>query len=125
MTADEVCTLADGGLIDIGGHTRSHTMLSALDPAAQLEEIRGGRAELERVLGKPVATFAYPFGHADSYRLRTPHLVHKAGFELACTTEKRVVTRWTNRYRIPRFTIPDWDGEEFAQRITGFFEAGS
>lgn len=125
MTADEVRALADGGLVDIGGHTRSHTMLSALDPAGQWNEIQGCRTELETVLGRPVMTFAYPFGHAESYRLRTPHLVRKAGFDLACTTEKRAVTRWAHRYRIPRFTIPDWDGEEFARRIAGFFNASS
>jgi peptidoglycan/xylan/chitin deacetylase (PgdA/CDA1 family) len=123
MTVDEVRALTDGGLVDIGGHTRSHTMLSALDAAGQWDEIEGCRTELESVLGRPVVTFAYPFGHVDSYGLRTPHLVRKAGFELACTTDKRAVTRWTNRFRIPRFTIPNWDGEEFARRITELFDA--
>jgi peptidoglycan/xylan/chitin deacetylase (PgdA/CDA1 family) len=109
--------LARDGLVDIGGHTRSHAMLSGISADKQWSEIAGGKRALERVLDKPVTAFAYPFGNRRSFSMQTTRLVKKAGFALACTTRRGRVTRRTRRYRIPRLAVHDWDGDRFAREV--------
>ena len=118
MTPDEVRALAKSGLVDIGGHTRSHTMLSAQSTAEQWDEIAGSKRTLEGVLERPVTSFAYPFGVMGSNPNATARLVRKAGYALACTTREAPVTRFTSRYRIPRVEALDWDGDEFGRRVS-------
>lgn len=121
MTADDVRALVAGGLVDVGGHTKSHTMLSAMSPDEQFDEISGCKRALEAVLDRPVSTFAYPYGGRASYSGVTPRLVHRAGFALACTTDEGRVTPHTRPYRIPRLSVGDWNGEEFADHIEHLF----
>jgi hypothetical protein len=45
-------------------------------------------------------------------------LLRRAGYHLACTTREGRVTHFTNRYRIPRFEVLDWDGDELARHLT-------
>jgi len=69
------------GSIDYGAHTRTHRPLPDV-PADELDdEVAGSRADLERALGEPVVTFAYPYGRFDE-RSRTT--VERAGFHAAC-----------------------------------------
>lgn len=49
-------------LIELGAHTVTHTALPALPEASQREEIRQCKPELEQLLGRPVTSFAYPYG---------------------------------------------------------------
>jgi peptidoglycan/xylan/chitin deacetylase (PgdA/CDA1 family) len=118
LSTEALRELAQGGLIDIGGHTRSHVMLSAIDRSKQWCEISECKTELECVVGRPVTTFAYPFGTPDTFGPETQALVHEAGFKLACSTDQSLITRRTQPLRIPRLAVYDWDGEEFARRLT-------
>src|SRR5262245_46024388 len=61
MTWEDARALRDGGL-ELGGHTRSHEILSRLAPEAALSEAREGRESLARALGGAGESFAYPFG---------------------------------------------------------------
>jgi len=47
---------------DIGAHTLSHPTLTDIPLAQARDEIRGGKAWLEDVLGQPVRCFCYPRG---------------------------------------------------------------
>lgn len=47
---------------ELGGHTMTHADLSLLDYDGCRQEIEQGVAELERITGSHVQTFAYPFG---------------------------------------------------------------
>ena len=60
----ELKTLARDG-IEIGAHTRTHPHLRALTAEQAQAEIGGARADLERELGTPIRTFAYPYGEYD------------------------------------------------------------
>ena len=61
MTWDDVRALRTAGM-DIQSHTRRHRVLQTLDGDALADELAGSRAELERELGEPVRTIAYPVG---------------------------------------------------------------
>jgi peptidoglycan/xylan/chitin deacetylase (PgdA/CDA1 family) len=73
----------DAAGMDIGAHTRNHVPLAAVPAAEMIEQVRGSREDLERVVGHPVQWFAYPFGSFDAAVVAE---LHKAGFVLAVTT---------------------------------------
>ena len=86
LTPDEVIRLVDGGLIDVGAHTVTHPVLSRWPAAMQRAEIAESKQHLERIVGRPVASFAYPFGTRADYTRGTVGLVKHAGFARACTS---------------------------------------
>ncbi len=63
MTWDQVKAMRAGGM-GIGSHTCSHRVLQTLAPDTLRTELTASRAELERRLGEPVTTIAYPVGRS-------------------------------------------------------------
>jgi len=43
--------------------------------------------------------------------------VREAGFERRLTTLPGLGGRFADRFRIPRFTVEDWTGEQFDERV--------
>jgi peptidoglycan/xylan/chitin deacetylase (PgdA/CDA1 family) len=102
----EIGELVEAGGIEIGSHTRSHRPLSGM-PTAKLEkEVRGSRAELERRLGIPVRTFAYPFG---DYDVQAQLAVQQGGFGGGCGDFGGVDTMATPVYNLRRIEITGRD----------------
>lgn len=117
LRADEVCRLAEHGLIEVGSHTREHPVLSALPIAAQRDEIQESKIHLEEILGQPVISFAYPYGTRSDYTAETVNLVREAGYDHACSNFEGLVRQGTDPWQLPRHLVRDWDGEEFARRL--------
>jgi peptidoglycan/xylan/chitin deacetylase (PgdA/CDA1 family) len=117
LSEQELRLLAEGGLVSVGAHTVTHPVLSEIPERDQRREVEQSKEELERLLGRPVRTFAYPFGEREHYTASAVRAVRDAGFEVACTTVARLVRRRTSRFELPRFTVLDWDGDRFAQTL--------
>lgn len=117
LTADETLRLTDGGLVDVGSHTVTHAALSRLPAAAQLKELVESRRTLEGIVGRPVLSLSYPFGGTADLSAETSALAGRAGYRLACANWPGTVTRGSDKMRLPRFVIRDWDGDEFARRL--------
>jgi peptidoglycan/xylan/chitin deacetylase (PgdA/CDA1 family) len=118
LTADELRRLAGDGLVDIGAHTVTHPVLARLESSRQRAEISGSKAQLEETLNGRVRSFAYPYGTAADFEPTTVSLVEEAGFDYACTNVPGRVTKRTHRFELPRVLIRDWDGDEFARRLS-------
>jgi peptidoglycan/xylan/chitin deacetylase (PgdA/CDA1 family) len=88
--------------IEFGAHTRTHPRLPDLADDAIADEVQSSRDELERALGEPVRTFAYPYGLVDE---RAVAAVGRAGFVGACTTEPRPAQLDDDPLLIPRIGI--------------------
>jgi peptidoglycan/xylan/chitin deacetylase (PgdA/CDA1 family) len=83
LTVAQIRELLAAG-IEIGAHTRTHPSLTGVaEPEVREAEVKGSREDLERYLGRPVRSFAYPFGDYDAELLA---LVEHAGYEGACGT---------------------------------------
>lgn len=121
LTSKELAELTRGGLVEVGAHTMTHPVLSALTVEAQRVEISGSKHRLEEVLRQPVTSFAYPYGRPSDYNADTVRLVRDAGFDCACSNVPGLVTRKNDPYQLPRFVVRDWDGEEFARRLSVLF----
>ena len=55
----------DAAGVEIGSHSLSHPRLTGLDDKALQTELTDSRLALEDKLGKPVTSFAYPYGEFD------------------------------------------------------------
>ncbi len=120
LSSEEVITLAQGKLIEVGAHSVTHTNLHLLPTPSQEDEIMRSKAFIEELLGNQVTSFAYPFG---SYTSDTVAIVRKAGFNCACASSEDIVRSTTDRFQLPRFHIHDWNGEEFARKLSGWFNS--
>lgn len=84
LTWDALRDLVSEGLT-VGLHTRTHPLLDRL-PVARLEgEISGARADLEREIGMPASTIAYPNGNHSPAVLAA---VEDAGIDIGFTTRR-------------------------------------
>ncbi|MFN0178289.1 MAG: polysaccharide deacetylase family protein [Gemmatimonadales bacterium] len=121
MRSEEIVALGRDGLVEIGAHTVTHPSLAALPLAAQKSEIEGSRNTLAALLGRPVVSFAYPFGADTSYSAETVALVRELGFAVACTTSPTTVDLDSDPLRLPRHQAENWDGEDLAHRLRTWF----
>lgn len=112
LSAGEVARLAGGTLIEVGSHTRTHPALPDLPDDRQRSEIQRSKTELEELVGRPVPSFSYPHGRSSA---QTASLVRESGYECACTSRNDVVRAGSDRFDLPRFWVPDWDGARFSR----------
>ena len=122
LSIEDVCTLARGELIEIGCHTVTHSILSALPLASQSTEIHQSKNWLEDVIGRKMNSFSYPYGSERDYTPETVSLVQAAGFACACSTIPTVVTTDSKLFELPRFQVKNWDGDEFTYQLSLWFD---
>jgi peptidoglycan/xylan/chitin deacetylase (PgdA/CDA1 family) len=122
LSLEQASALANEDLIEIGAHTVNHPSLASLSLESQRNEIVKSKARLEDVVGCPVTSFAYPYGKRSDYSAQTIALVREAGFTCACSNFPGRVTRSTDAFQLPRLQVEDWEGEEFAQQLVGWFD---
>lgn len=123
LRSDEICQLSHGELIEIGAHTVNHMALSKLPPEAQRYEVMESKRHLERIIGKAVSSFAYPYGGLQEIGPDGPRLAEEAGYDVACAVFDGPVVRRSNPYLLPRNVVLDWNGREFAEHLAGFFNS--
>ena len=85
LTWPEVSALASHELFTVGGHSRTHAILSFLDDARLADEVDGSLADLERHAGVPAHHFSYPEGLAHCYSPYVVDRVRDAGVEICPT----------------------------------------
>lgn len=86
----------------IGSHTVDHLNLTKLSPAQTWFELRRSRETLERHLGRPVHSFAYPYGAADRDVVGE---ARTAGYALAFTTRPGDAQSVGRRLLLHRYDI--------------------
>lgn len=79
--------LSENPLFEIGSHTVGHADLGAITAPDQLRaQIADDRVALEKLTGKRVRYFAWPFGGRAQISETARHAIRAAGFEAAFTT---------------------------------------
>jgi len=106
--------------VSIGAHTVNHARLAALDEDTQRNEILGAKKQLEDIVGRPLAAFAYPYGSALDYTETTTRLVEEAGFAYAVSNRYGPVRHGDNRWTLRRIWIDATDNlESFRAKVDG------
>jgi peptidoglycan/xylan/chitin deacetylase (PgdA/CDA1 family) len=86
--------------MEIGSHSLHHAILAQEDATAQLDDLRGARAQLQERLGVEATVLAYPNGTAADYGPGTIAAAQAAGHSHAVTTRPG-----SNRSTTPRFEV--------------------
>jgi peptidoglycan/xylan/chitin deacetylase (PgdA/CDA1 family) len=114
LSAEQVVELDRSGLVEVGGHTRTHPFLTSLTGEELRDELDGATAQLADVLGHPVRSFAYPFG---CYGDRELERVAELGFECAFAVIPQVGR--SPRYELPRIGISRPSGSTLRAKALG------
>ncbi|MDP8975776.1 MAG: polysaccharide deacetylase family protein [Actinomycetota bacterium] len=117
LTREEVRNFTEGGLFEVASHGMTHTMMSAVGADQENEEVRGAQQALEQATGRPVRTFAYPYGTATSLTRQTVRALRKAGFSRALVNTRGLVGRFSDRFRLPRHMVYDWTADQLEHEL--------
>jgi peptidoglycan/xylan/chitin deacetylase (PgdA/CDA1 family) len=121
MNRNQVRALARSG-VEIGGHTHSHPILTAVPDATACSEIRQGRETLESILQREISSFAYPNGKPEhDYAASHVAAVRAAGFERAVTKAWGVAQPGDDRFQLPRITTWDRTALTFVPRMLAYY----
>ncbi len=101
MTVEEIREAARVGT-EFGSHTLDHVNLAEASEETAWKQIAESKETLEAVLQKPVPGFCYPYGSKTQH---VSELVRRAGYRLACSTEKGLNDASTDRFALRRINI--------------------
>jgi peptidoglycan/xylan/chitin deacetylase (PgdA/CDA1 family)/glycosyltransferase involved in cell wall biosynthesis len=118
LVASELRELAARPGHCVGSHTVHHLLLPAHAAALQRAEIVDDKETLERILGRPVTVFAYPYGERNR---ETIELARQAGFACGVSTRPGLVRPWDDPLDLPRNEIGALAVEELAARLDRLF----
>ena len=117
MNEDEIRRLARSSSACIGAHTHNHVMLSALSPNDQREEMSKSKKILEKITGKDVPYFAFPFGGFDDFTAESIHLAKDNQFLLAFANTPGLIKKGSDLFNLPRNLVRDWSVSDFKKNI--------
>ena len=88
--------------VELGAHSVTHPHLDELSVEGIEKEVRTSKVSLEKLLHRPVETFAYPFG---SYDRRVREAVIRAGFSSAVAVKNALSHSEDDPWAIARWTV--------------------
>lgn len=112
ITKAQLQEMAASGLVEIGSHTFHHPDLRLKKEADAIFEIKGSKGELEKIIGQPVLTFAYPYGY---YNHQILEIMKNAGYLGALSVIPGTNHKPDNHWLITRLRPGNRSGEEFAK----------
>jgi len=110
LVGTELVALARREGHSIGAHTTHHLQLTAHSAAVQRWEMADNKVHLERLLGQPVVTLAYPYGVHDDVTIDAARAVP---FVSAVTVKPGLVRCGADLLTLPRLEVPLADVEIF------------
>ena len=113
LTPSELSELAASEMVTIGAHTVDHVRLRGLPPQEQKQSISASKEELERLSGRAIMHFAYPYGGPESFDDHSVDAVRAAGFDTACTTVPGNAKPTSDPHRLPRRIVMNWSRLRF------------
>ena len=124
LSVEDVKKLVEEGF-SVGGHTVNHCNLAELRDRAQLGyEIAEDKMKLEKIIGRKIDYFAYPFGACKNLNLNLLDALRESGYKAAVTTVSGFNTANTDPYLLHReityASMPTW---AFKARVYGNYHA--
>ena len=117
MSASQVRELGNGALFTIGAHTITHLALGSHPATVQKHELETSRQVLSQ-LAERVSLVSYPYGeHTDE----TVAITVEMGFDAAFTTDAQPIRASSARFRLGRFQVNNWTGEELQRHLKQWF----
>ncbi len=104
--------------IECGAHTVTHPNLSSCDEPKSLYEIKSSKDRIEQKIQSSVKTFAYPYGHSQSFTKMTQKWVRQSGYIGACTTIPGQNGHNTNPFALRRISLAKSQIRYFAMQCS-------
>ncbi len=109
LDRDEIAALPSYG-VEVGSHGADHLSLGAATTTACLDtQLKFSRDRLASLLGRPVETFAYPFGTRADHSPLSRDRAARAGYRACFTSEHGAITRHSDAFALPRIKIEGGD----------------
>jgi peptidoglycan/xylan/chitin deacetylase (PgdA/CDA1 family) len=121
MTHAALTEVAGRPLVSVGAHSRSHSVLAALELDEQRREIADPRDDLAGLVGREVTLMSYPFGKRTDISPTTEAIVAATGLEAAFTSVAGVATCATRPFAIPRLSVHEMPGAMLARALATTF----
>ena len=91
--------------IDFGAHTVSHPSLRAVTSEQFMKEVLASKETIEEQIGKPVISFAYPYGDYNAQGSDLPEKLVQLGFQCALVCWSGYVNARSNPFALNRVGI--------------------
>lgn len=113
LTPQQWKQISDDGF-EVAAHTRTHADLRASKDLRG--EITGSKTDLETMIGRPVRTFAYPYG---GFNANVQKITRESGFEMAVSTQGGYGWTLDSMFDQPVISVVGSDSvESFGDKIT-------
>jgi peptidoglycan/xylan/chitin deacetylase (PgdA/CDA1 family) len=124
LSAEDVRNLVEQGFT-VGGHSLNHYNLAELrDSDRLIYEIAEDKMKLERITGRKVEYFAYPFGIHQNPEIKLTEVLYKNGYRGAVTTVSGFNSVSADPYLLHReITYAAMPGWVFRARTYGNYDA--
>lgn len=114
LTEKEIREVSMRPGITIGAHTVTHACLKSLTLSEQKTEILDSKQRLEKIVGKKVKLFSYPFGSKDDYSNHTIQLLKELEFEKSVVAYPGRLTETMSPYELTRYRVKNYDENDFS-----------
>jgi len=121
MKTEEIKKMSVSKSAVIGAHTHTHTPLSVYGYNEQYTDMIMSKNILEKIAGRKIDYFSYPFGSEDDYDADSVKICGELGFKLAFSNFYGQVHSWTDKFQIPRMLVRNWEHEYFKNQVEKFF----
>lgn len=116
MNQDELLEMQNYG-IEFGGHTSTHPRLAELSTEQVKSEIINSKSNIEKIIGKELLSFAYPYGNLNEEVKRIPQ---EAGYKFAVATDSGSIVFSDDLFEIRRIGIfPTNNLFNFKRKVSG------
>lgn len=124
LSYEDVRRIADEGFT-VGGHTLNHCNLAELRDSVQLRyEIAEDKVRLERIIGRKIECFSYPFGAYHNPKINLTEVLREFGYKGAVTTLSGFNSVGSNSYLLHReITDASMPLQVFRARVCGNYDA--
>jgi peptidoglycan/xylan/chitin deacetylase (PgdA/CDA1 family) len=104
LTRDQARKLPEYG-VTIGSHTVNHTHMGEAYPVQAKSELVESRAQLERITGRSIAFFSFPYGRKRHFRDEYASIAREAGYEAIFSAYGGFISKETPLYDLPRLGV--------------------
>jgi peptidoglycan/xylan/chitin deacetylase (PgdA/CDA1 family) len=105
---------------DVGSHTVEHVIVSRVDHAQLVHELRASKATIENEIHSDCSCFAYPDGNTDDITPAAMRAAAGAGYDVAFCVMDGICRRFANPMALDRIWIPGRISiREFRTRVSG------
>lgn len=115
----QVREMFQSGLVEFGAHSQNHARLTPLKPEEARKEIEGSKKSIEKLLGKPVLSFAYPYG---LFNEEIKKMTKEAGYSFGIAVKGRFTRFGEDLMEIRRVHMfPDTSVFDLWKKTSGFY----